>query len=206
MATNAKRTFDANILRASYFLDVHEGTQSGAGAPTKPRRELPRGAIVFAIGAIDAYLCEVSAETLIAQVSQTAARERLRDVLARVQKEVPGLALEVALLDTRQLRLARIHDSIVEYFENQTSQLGAKGVSATVSRLGGDPADVWSVLVQQGHTDPQKTLDQWTDVRHQIVHQGKTPRVWRPHARSFIGFAKDLVQCVDVVLGALAQP
>lgn len=203
MATNAKLAFDVNIQRASYFLDIHEATQSGAGAPTRPRRELPRGAIVFAVGAIDAYLCEVSAEILIAQVKQSSASAALRETLTRVQKEIPALALEVAFLDTQASRMARIHKSIVEYFQNQTSQFGAKGVSATITRLGGNPEDVWSVLIQQGHHDPQQLLDRWTDVRHQIVHQGKKPRVWRPHARNFIQFAEALVQRVDSVVASL---
>lgn len=203
MATNAKIAFDANIQRAKYFLDLHEATQSGAGAPTLPRRELPRGAIVFTVGAVDAYLCEVSAEILVQQVHQDPARSALRDTLTRVQREIPSLALEVALLDTQPARLSRIHDSIVEYFQNQTSQFGARGVSATITRLGGNPADVWSTLVKQGHSNPQQLLDRWTDVRHEIVHQGKKSRVWRPHARVFINFAKDMVARIDSVVTTL---
>lgn len=183
MPTNAKQAFDVNIQRASYFLDIHEGYQSGVGAPTRPRRELPRGAIVFAVGAIDVYLCEVSAEILIAQVQRAPATIAHRDTLTRVQKEVPALALEVALLATQASRLARIHEAIAEYFENQTSQFGAKGVSSTITRLGGNPADVWSALIQQGHQNPQQYLEHWTTVRHQVVHQGKKPRVRRDNAR-----------------------
>lgn len=205
MATNAKQAFDVNIQRASYFLDIHEAAQRGAGAPTIQQRELPRGAIVFAVGAIDAYLCEVSAEILIAQVQGAPASAALRETLTRVQKEVPALAVEVALLDTQASRVARIHEAIAEYFQNQTSQFGAKGVSATVTRLGGNPSDVWSFLIQQGHPDPQKFLDRWTDVRHQIVHQGRKPRVWRHHARDFIQFAQSLVGRVDSVVALLGS-
>lgn len=197
MPTQAKSAFDKNILRARYFLDIHEATQSGAGAPTKPRRELPRGAIVFAVGAIDAYLCEVSAEVLVEQILETPAGTGLREILTRVQKEVPVLALEVALLKTHKLRIERIRSSIVEWFQMHTSQLGAKGVSSTIIRLGGNPDDVWSSLIQQGYDEPQKTLDYWTDIRHQVVHQGRSPKVWRPQAREFIDFARALVQRVD---------
>jgi len=62
VATDAHDALTTNLTRARYFIDLHEGTQTGPGTPDRKRRELPRGAVVFAVGALDAYLSEVSAE------------------------------------------------------------------------------------------------------------------------------------------------
>ena len=56
MASEAKKAFNVNIQRSGYFLDIHQQETLSAGAPTLPYRELPRAAVVFAIGALDAYL------------------------------------------------------------------------------------------------------------------------------------------------------
>ncbi len=76
------------------------------------------------------------------------------------------------------------------------------GHTVQVQRMGGEPADLWSAVKGKGHSNPQRTLDRWTDIRHQIVHQGKKPTVWRPRAREFIEFAKDLVAEVDRIAEA----
>lgn len=67
MTTTAHRALTKNLTRATHFLDLHEGTQQGPGTPDNKRRELPRGAVVFAVGALDAYLSEVPAEVMLAQ-------------------------------------------------------------------------------------------------------------------------------------------
>jgi len=68
VATVAKSSFDIDIRRASHFLDIHQQVHAGThGAPVLALRELPRGALVFAVGALDAYLSDVSAEVMIHQ-------------------------------------------------------------------------------------------------------------------------------------------
>ena len=199
MPTQAKAAFDKNIRRATYFLDIHGAGQEGPGAPKSAYRELPRGAIVFAVGSLDAYLCEASAEVLVRGIESSLAPQQLRNVLERVDRELPSLALELTLLRTLDERKGRLRSQIVDYFQNQTSQHGAKAVAATVTRMGHKPADFWSAMSSRNYPDAASDLDRWTDVRHQIVHQGKSPRVWRPHARSFIELAKALVKRLDEI-------
>jgi len=110
MATQSKPAFDRNIERARYFLQIHAQAQVGAGAPPLPYRELPRAAIVFSVGAIDAYLSEVSAEVIVRQLQTGVANNTARDVLKRVQQDIPTLALEVAVLATAPERLQRIRE------------------------------------------------------------------------------------------------
>jgi len=197
MPTKAKSTFDVNIQRASYFLDIHAGAQRGAGAPKLPLRELPRGAIVFAVGAIDAYLSEVSAEIIVRELQENAAPPELRELLRRIQTEIPTLALEIALLATQRERVNRIREAVVEHFYNNISNHGSKAVARTVRRIGGKPADLWSALGAAGYREARQKLDRWTDIRHRIVHQGKKPGVWREHARGFIDLARAVVSRVD---------
>lgn len=197
MSSHAKLAFDLNIQRAAYFLDIHEATQSGPGAPKLPRRELPRGAIVFAVGAIDAYLSELSAEVLVRQLETAPASQDKREVLKRVANELPTLSIELALLATQQERLNRLRESVVEYFSNQISNHGSKAVSNTLIRVGARPADVWNSLGSLGYKDPPGELDRWTSIRHQIVHQGRKPKVQRPAARVFVELAKSLAEEID---------
>src|SRR5690242_4110877 len=98
MPTNAKAIFDLNIKRSGWFLEIHQAVQGGAGAPLMPVRELPRAAVVFAIGALDAYLSEVSAEVMVRQLESASLPPEARDILRRIQSELPMLALELALL------------------------------------------------------------------------------------------------------------
>lgn len=197
MAAPAKTAFDRNIQRAGYFLDIHEAMQVGAGAPDLPRRELPRGAVVFAVGAIDCYLAELSAEVLLRQLAAAPPTSAIRGVLERVGKEIPTLALEVALLPTQKDRLDRLRESIVSYFTNQTSNHGAKAVTETINRIGAKAADFWSALGSRGFKDVPNELDRWTNIRHQIVHQGARPKVRRPEARDFLVLAAAVVEEVD---------
>ena len=68
MVTNAKTLFDVNIQRAGYFLETHEDACDKPGRPVRRLDELPRAAVVFAIGSLDAYLCDVTAEALLTQL------------------------------------------------------------------------------------------------------------------------------------------
>ncbi len=207
MATESKAAFDVNIERASYFLQIHEDAQKGAGAPPLPYRELPRAAVVFAVGAADAYLSELSGEVLVSQltkaVTEGLSTQRTRDVLQKVQKELPTLAIEVGLAGTQAQRMDYVRRAIADYFHNSVSNHGSKAVSATVQRLGGNVADVWSAVPQPGNTTPVSRLDTWTERRHHIVHQGKKTRVRRPDAEGFIEFAKALVARIDQIVEPL---
>jgi hypothetical protein len=197
MPTTARSTFDLNALRASYFLDIHEAGHARVGAPLNPYRELPRGAVVFAVGAVDAYLSEVSAEVLLNQLEREVATPEARDVLRRVHADLPGLALEVAVLPAHEARVRRVRESITDYFYNRVSNFGSKALAATVTRIGGRPADLWAALAARGQPNASGNFDRWTEIRHQIVHQGRSPQVRRPEARACIELVRAIVHQVD---------
>jgi hypothetical protein len=205
MPTKSKQVVTLNLQRAGYFLDIHENTQDGAGAPNLARRELPRASIVYAVGALDAYLSELSAEVIVHQLLAALATDQIREVLRRVQQELPTLSLEVALLASQADRVARIHQSISDYFQNSVSNHGSKAVSATLQRIGQKPADLWSSLGSLGYPNSMENLDNWTKIRHQIVHQGQRPTVRRPDARTFLEFISKLVDRIDQMAESALQ-
>jgi len=201
VVTRAYETFVVNAKRASYFLDIHEEANSGPGAPTTPYRELPRGAVVFIVGALDAYLAELSAEVIVRDLDRAIADADVRDLLRRIQADVPTLALEVTLLSSQAERIERLRDIIVDHFHNRVSMHGAKAVGTAAARLGRRGDDVWSALASRGWSRPAEALDRWTDIRHQIVHQGKKPTVRRPQARECITLIKETVGLIDGFAG-----
>jgi hypothetical protein len=105
--------------------------------------------------------------------------------------------LEVSVLATQAERTARIRDSVADHFHNKVSQHGSKAVASTLARIGSDVQLVWSHLEAAGYNRPAKTLDDWTDRRHDIVHKGQRPEVRRPRASEFIDFCEELIKNVD---------
>lgn len=203
--TEAYEAFKLNRTRARYFLELHKAYQDGKrGAPRTPVRELPRASVVFAIGALDAYLSDVTAECLVHVLQAGEDTEHARGLLAKVQREIPGLALEVAILGTKAQRTARVQAALSNYLHNQVSNHGAKGVSQAIERLLGAPKKVWALLVDDGWENPQEDLDKWTESRHKIVHQGKKEKIQRASAYDCIELVNDVATRVEgVAIAAL---
>jgi len=185
-----------NLERATYFLDIHEGTQEGPGTPNNKRRELPRGAVVFAVGALDAYLSEVAAEIMVAQFERGQATGDSRKILETIQRTTPTLAIELAVARPEVDRPTILRDAIVGYFYDQVSNHGAKAVSSTVQRMGKSSNTVWEAVEAAGEAEPQRRLDEWTDKRHAIVHRGERPPVNRNPARTCVKLVEAV--CVEV--------
>ncbi|WP_155989626.1 hypothetical protein [Thioalkalivibrio sp. ALE19] len=198
MPTEAKVTFDVNTRRAGYFLDLHESVHGGAqGAPRNPVRELPRAAVVFAVGALDSYLSDVSAEVIVALLQRELPEGEVREILKRVQAEVPTLSLELSLVPDPDERVGRVQEAVADHLHNRVSNHGKKAVSRTMERLGGSAQDLWSALGANGYRRAADDLDDWTEKRHQIVHQGQSVRVHRPQARSCVQLVEAIGERID---------
>ena len=59
--TDAFKVFEANLDRSRAFLRIFDKDRS-AGQPTNDEKELLRGSLVFAVGALDAYLSDLIME------------------------------------------------------------------------------------------------------------------------------------------------
>jgi len=194
--TEAKEAFERNIARAEHFVRIHSDTQTKPGRPPAKMAELPRAAIVFAVGALDAYISEASAEYLVGRLEGGTAPKELRELLSRIDRELPGLALEVVLMATAEERRGRMYETVVDHFHNNVSNHGSRAVSRFVERVGKKPPDFWSDL-NQTWIDPPGVLDYYTDLRHEIVHQGRSPSVTRPEAKKFIQMLTDFIERLD---------
>ena len=187
MPSNAKKAFGRNIERAGYFLEIHKEAKIGPGAPTLPYRELPRAAVVFSVGALDAYLSDVSAETLLERL-QTGPTLSQKRVLAKISQAVPSLSLEVALIQDQEERVSQVRVAVDSYFAGQSAH-GAKAVADAVQLFDAKASAVWDAVTASGFPDPAKDLDDWTQKRHQIIHRGERPSVHRDEAQ----------KCVDLI-------
>ncbi len=197
LLTDAQMAFALNHERAQKFLQIHEEVQRGRGAPPVRYRELPRAAVVFSIGALDAYLADVLASVIVQQVRRGAASRDARALLREIDRDVPGLSIELALAARDIDRVRLLESALTDHFQSR-SNMGARAVSVTVQRMGAHPSSVWDE-VSKGVPDAQRELDRWTAVRHDIVHRGKTPTVRRNDANDCLTLVGSVVVAVDAV-------
>ena len=196
MASEAKKAFNVNIQRSGYFLDIHQQAHPSAGAPTLPYRELPRAAVVFAIGALDAYLSELAAEVMVQRLRKGIASSEARDVLQKIERKMPSLALEAALFQREEQRLGFVQQAIANYYHSSVSNHGPDSVGDVCKALNLSVSLVWSDSTVTSLGGPAE-LKRWTEVRHQIVHRGEKPRVRRD------AHARPCVELVTAIVGAI---
>lgn len=210
------RAFSKIFAAASTNTD--SGGKRGRGRPNRNEHELPRATVVFAIGALDAYLSEVTAEVLVAQLgdSQTTPTASARRALSTISKEISSLALELALIVDASVRHEVARRAIVGHMTSNVSNHGAKAVGSTIDRMGEiSPGVVWGA-VQSRMTDfprlaqsggsPPAILDHWTNVRHRIVHQGEAVTVSVQLARELVDFIEAIGEAVDSVARGCMPP
>jgi hypothetical protein len=191
--------FDAGSLKPK------KGERRGTGKPTTQENELIRASVIVTIGALDAYLSDVAAEVLVAQLGTTQPRsDPARSLLRRILKELDTLPLELALLSDQDDREAVVGDALRDHLTNKVSNHGAKGVVATAERMGAQfdwtrienriPA---SLALSNDPPSPAGLLDAWTTRRHALVHQGRALRISSPRARALVEFVEAIVEEVD---------
>lgn len=134
---------------------------------------------------------------MVAQVEHTKVSGQSRSLLAAVAKTFPTLALEVALLQQTDARLAAVREAIVTHFHENVAQHGSKAVNATLERFGGSQSQVWQELAESGFADAALELDRWTDVRHAIVHRGEKTRIQRRQATECVDLINKIAHEVD---------
>src|SRR3954451_3553341 len=161
------RIFDSGSLKPK------TGDQRGRGKPSDEERELLRATVIFSIGALDAYLSDVAAEVLVGQLENARLpTSDARNVLQRVQKEIPTLSLELALTSDADERRQLAQQAITDHLANRVSNHGAAGVASTLGRLGAtiDWEAVSLGAKSKLRTSPRQSsaavLDRWTERRH----------------------------------------
>jgi hypothetical protein len=85
--------FETNLERSRAFLRIFDKDR-GVGQPSNDEKELLRGSLVFAVGALDAYLSDLILEIIPAHGPKS---PQLSDALREIARADPGLSLRVAL-------------------------------------------------------------------------------------------------------------
>lgn len=211
--TDALAAFRTNIKRPRALLEMFDagtlkpkkGDRRTVGKPGWQENELLRAAVITAIGALDAYLSDVAAEVLIAQLERAATPTGdARAVLRQVMKEIDTLPMELALLTDQAERRRVAEEAVREHLANRVSNHGAKGVAATLGRMGRtmnwdalrDRLDDHLALTTDKRTPPA-LLDAWTIRRHKLVHQGVALKIKSPQARALVDFVEAVAEVVD---------
>lgn len=211
--TKAHRAFRLTIKRPQALLEMFDagslkpktGDKRSPGKPSWQENELLRASVITAIGALDAYLSDVAAEVLVAQLEKADAPDSdARTVLKQVMDEIKTLPLELALVTDATKRREAAQAAIQEHLANRVSNHGAKGVAATVGRMG-ETID-WSLLdmsitphlkLASVRDNPAALLDAWTQRRHQLVHHGKALKIGSPAAHALADFVVEIARIVD---------
>jgi RiboL-PSP-HEPN len=201
---NLERARALSLIFDSGSLKPKPGDRRSGGRPSGEERELLRAAVIFSIGALDAYLSDVAAEVLVRQLEKARVPGTdARNLLRRIQSDIPTLPFELALTSDQDERLRLAQTAISEHLATAVSNHGAKGVAGTLGRIGATVD--WEAIKLSDKSTLRTTstrtcaavLDRWTDMRHQLVHQGKAIPVNAEQARELIDFVQAIVEHVD---------
>jgi len=192
--TGAYKAFQTNIERSRAFLRIFDKEPDGGrkqGQPTRDEKELLRGSLVFAVGALDAYLHDLILEIVPAYAPRS---EKLTTALRGIAKSDPSLSLRVALAPSDQDRQQHFRDALSEWLEDKSFQ-GPEKVSNALSYVG--CTLTWSDFDKVTRKSTASELGRITGERHAIVHRGELPYVRRPPAGETVDLVAEIVKLID---------
>jgi hypothetical protein len=138
VTTKARFALKENTRRARALIRIfnsgkvkpEEGDRRGAGRPTGDEVPLLHAVVIFSIGALDAYLSDVAAEVLVAQLERARPPDSSsRRVLQAVQKEIPTLPFELALTSDENERREIAQQAITPTPDHRREQPRGEGRS-----------------------------------------------------------------------------
>lgn len=178
----AYKVFEKNLERSRAFLRIFDVDRT-VGRPSNDENELLRGAIVFAIGALDAFLHELVLE-IVPRFGGN--RHALVDALRAIAKDDPGLSLRLALAPDGTTKEAEFRAALDDWLEKKSFQ-GVTKVLNALTYVG----VTLTIADFDAHTgvDTAERLEYFTRMRHNVVHRGAKPSVVRSSAQ----------QCVDMI-------
>lgn len=191
--TDAFKVFEANMERSRAFLRIFDKEPDGgrkAGHPSGDEKELLRGSLVFAVGALDAYLSDLILEIVPAHAPRS---KELKAALAAISKSAPGLALQLVVETSGESRLSAFREALADWLESKSFQGPDKVVNA-LSYVG--CVIPWKDFDDETTKNTAKELEKITKERHDIVHRGQKPYIRRSHAQDNL----DLVTCIAMVI------
>lgn len=173
--------FEKNLKRSRAFIRIFGEDNRPQGPPSADERELTRGALVFAIGALDNFLHELILE-IVPKFGGD--RSALKEPLKSIARADPALALRVALAGPGQAEL-EFRDALDNWLESQSFH----GVQKILSGTGFLGLHLNEASLPK---DWRKKLEGHTEERHQIVHRGSVKVIKRDEAKA----CADLVEAI----------
>ena len=188
---DAFRIFEINVNRSRAFIRVFDGTETSRkqGRPTNDEVELLRGALVFSVGALDNFITELILE-LVPKFG--GGGEAMKQPLTEIAKADPSLSLRVALAGP-----GGAEDEFRAALSNWLETKSFQGVEKIIAAL-----RYVSVTMDESTLprDWKKSLNDFTERRHQIVHRGNTTVVKREKAQE----CTDLVEAIGKAINKVA--
>jgi hypothetical protein len=185
------KVFDLNVKRSRAFIRVFDGTETSRkqGRPTNDEVELLRGALVFAVGALDNFITELILE-LVPKFGCSG--EAMKQPLTEIAKADPSLSLRVALAGT-----GNPEDEFRNALSNWLETKSFHGVEKILVALG-----YIGVTIDESTlpTTWKQSLNDFTERRHQIVHRGDKSVVKREQAQE----CTDLVEAIGKAINKAA--
>ena len=189
MDTPVYQSFTANIDRAKALIRIFDRGRS-RGRPRKEDTQLTRSALVFTIGALDAYLHDLVLEVAGKFVPES-------DELDRAVKAMDPQDL------VQNLARAKTHDQVQERFRRRLDEhfddasfMGVKGLQRAL-KLVGCPMGLDELSVNLGRPKFKQELGRYTDQRHRIIHRGENVRVKKEQADDCVDLVWNIVGNVD---------
>ncbi len=192
--TEAYKVFAVNLERSRAFLRIFDNEPGGGrqrGQPSSDEKELLRGSLVFAVGALDAYLSDLILQIVPAYAPKSA---MLTTALKGIAKSDPGLALRVAIRPADRDRQEEFRAALSEWLEDKSFQ-GPEKVQAALGYVGCDLT--WPEFDEAAGTSAAKELQRITDERHAIVHRGERPYIKRDLAEETITLIAAMAKLID---------
>jgi hypothetical protein len=154
--------------------------------------ELLRGSLVFAVGALDAYLSDLILEVVPAYGPKSS---HIADALKAIAKADPGLSLRIALAPSPADSREEFRVALAEWLATKSFH-GPEKVTQALGYL--DCTLPWSALDKATGRDAAKELTKITSDRHAIVHEGKKPYIKRELAEQANTLVAAIAGHIDV--------
>lgn len=198
-STESVKVFKTNLERSRAFLRIFDKDRK-QGQPTNDEKELLRGCLVFAVGALDAYLSDLILEI----VPEYAVKSKsLDDALNQIAKTNPGMILRLTLTQESTDRRTEFKAALGEWLENKSFQ-GPEKVVVALGYLGCRLS--WDDFDKSTNVNSAQELKRITDERHSIVHRGQKPYIKRQLADEAVALIENMVKLIDArVLEVLAS-
>lgn len=168
----AYHIFQHSITRSKNLLQIHEDAHGKQAKPEKYLSDIHRAAVVLAISALDAFVCQFVTGRITILLSDNTKEipgALLNKIKEATEKSKPTLILDaVKQNNIRQIIEKMLH----EEFEKKTFQ-GTESIASCLKIVGYE--DIFNTIASKAKMhegDLKKHLNEYTNRRHTIVHRG----------------------------------